>query len=108
PVLEPPHPVRRHLGPGEPGVVLEREARFLLQPGHLRDDLLTRERGHRGPRAGIDAHGDGAAGEEDVDMPARHLPPDSPCALTTTTARAASTTAPPASVHTLGTSWNRR
>ena len=54
--------------------------------------------------SGIDAHRDGAAREQDVDVP-----PGAHCrSPSTSIVRAASTTAPPASVHVLGTSWKKR
>ena len=59
---------RRHVGAGQPGVVLESEPRLAAQAVHAGDDLLAGEGGHRRPGAGIDAHGDRAAGEQHVDV----------------------------------------
>ena len=86
---------------GQPRVVLEREAGLLAQPVDAGHDLLAGEGGHGRADAGVDAHGDGAAREENVDVAARHAR-----SLRTTTTSAARTRAPPATVRRPGTSPN--
>ena len=94
--------MRRDVRPGQPRVVFESEARLPAEAVDAGDDLLARHRGHGCARARIHAHGDGAAGEEDVHVPARgHA-----ASPRRTRARAASTSTPPAMVSREGISPN--
>src|SRR6185503_16255072 len=99
-VLEAPHPVGRNVGAGEPGVVLEGEVGFALEPGDARDDLLPGQGGRRGAGRRIDLHRDRAAGEDDVEVASRrHRPPPR-----TTTTSASRIRTPPPAVQTPGAS----
>ena len=101
---QPPHPVRGHVRPRQPRVVLQGEAGFLAQAVDAGHDLLAGHGGNGRAGSGIDAHGDGAAREQDVHRASRRHA-DS---LRTTMASAARTSAPPATVSRPGTSPNAR